>query len=95
MEETIADCVVTVLPCAVEKVRFTADSVETTSVERKVRLFTFNVLPIMVENPINPAEMLDSCTVEAVNVLPCIIENIIPPINNVEPVILETASVLP
>jgi hypothetical protein len=90
-----ADCAVTVLPCAVEKTRFVVDTLETVRVEGKLRLLTFNVLPTIVENPTNPAERLDTCTVDAVNVSPCAVENIIPLINRVEPDILETTSVLP
>jgi hypothetical protein len=93
--EINADCEVMVLPCAVEKTRFVADTLETVSVQGKLRLFTFNVLPAIVENPMNPAERLETCTVDTVNVHPCAVENIILFINKVEPVILEVTSVLP
>jgi hypothetical protein len=84
-----------VLPCAVEKIRLVADRLETVSVEGKLRLFTFNVFPAIVENPMNPVKRLDTCIVDAENVLPCSVENAIPLIVSVEPVVLEVTRVLP
>jgi hypothetical protein len=44
----------------------------------------FNVLPMIVENTIVPADILEPTNVDIVSVLPCIVEK-----ENVPPLILE------
>jgi len=43
-----------VLPCAVEKFTFAAMMVDAVAVDNTLSIFTLMVLPVMVENPMNP-----------------------------------------
>ena len=84
--ETVTVEPVSVLPIIVEPIRFDVLNVEPDRVERTVRTFVDRVLPTSVENPVNPAFMLDTTTVDNVAVLPVIVENPSGLVYNVEPV---------
>jgi hypothetical protein len=84
--ETVTVEPLSVLPINVEPIRFVTLNVEPSRVEKTVRPFVIRVLPTSVENPANPAFILDVMTVDNVAVLPAIVENPSGLVYNVEPI---------